>query len=249
MHSLPAWLVAPTGPARSTWVVEVHGRAAPRAEALRVLPTLAAAGLPTLVVTYRNDEEAPRSPSGCYHLGDTEWRDVTAAIRYAVTAGAQDVVLYGWSMGGAIVLNLLRRAAPAEVDAVRGVILDCPVIDWTETFAMHARALRVPRPWTWTTMRLIERRIGVRLAELDHRRHVPGLPAVPILAFVDHDDATVAPAPTVSWAGLFNSYYWLDPARRVAGVILTQILPFADPTVVRLYGQFERGVYTLAEAD
>ena len=36
-------------------------------------------------------------------------------------------------------------------------------------------------------------------------------------------------AGTVSWAGLFNSYYWLDPARRVAGVILTQILPFADP--------------------
>ena len=43
-------------------------------------------------------------------------------------------------------------------------------------------------------------------------------------------------------------YYWLDPVRRVAGVILTQILPFADPTVVRLYGQFERGVYALAEA-
>jgi methyl acetate hydrolase len=55
-------------------------------------------------------------------------------------------------------------------------------------------------------------------------------------------------AGTVSWAGLFNSYYWLDPTRCVTGVILTQILPFADPTVARLYGQFERGVYTLAEA-
>ena len=37
-------------------------------------------------------------------------------------------------------------------------------------------------------------------------------------------------AGTLSWAGLFNSYYWLDPVRRVTGVILTQILPFADPT-------------------
>jgi methyl acetate hydrolase len=55
-------------------------------------------------------------------------------------------------------------------------------------------------------------------------------------------------AGTVSWAGLRNSYYWLDPAQRVAGVILTQILPFADPAAVRLYGQFERGVYALAEA-
>jgi CubicO group peptidase (beta-lactamase class C family) len=54
-------------------------------------------------------------------------------------------------------------------------------------------------------------------------------------------------AGSVGWAGIFNSYYWLDPIRRVAGVILTQILPFADPAVLRLYGAFERGVYGLAE--
>src|SRR5712671_1800129 len=51
-----------------------------------------------------------------------------------------------------------------------------------------------------------------------------------------------------SWAGIFNSYYWLDPARRVAGVILSQFLPFADPAMLRLYGRFERGVYALLEA-
>ncbi len=50
-------------------------------------------------------------------------------------------------------------------------------------------------------------------------------------------------AGTVSWAGLFNTYYWLDPVRRVTGVILTQILPFADPRVLALYGRFERAVY------
>jgi methyl acetate hydrolase len=55
-------------------------------------------------------------------------------------------------------------------------------------------------------------------------------------------------AGTVSWAGLFNSYYWLDPARRVAGVILTQMLPFADLAMLRLLGEFERGVYALAAA-
>jgi methyl acetate hydrolase len=53
-------------------------------------------------------------------------------------------------------------------------------------------------------------------------------------------------AGTGSWAGLANLYYWLDPARHVAGVIMTQILPFADPAAVRLYGRFERGVYALA---
>ena len=55
-------------------------------------------------------------------------------------------------------------------------------------------------------------------------------------------------AGTGSWAGLGNLYYWLDPTRRVTGVILTQILPFADPAAVRLYGQFERWVYAAAEA-
>lgn len=50
-------------------------------------------------------------------------------------------------------------------------------------------------------------------------------------------------AGTVSWAGLLNTYYWLDPVKRVTGLIMTQILPFADPHVVQLYGQFERGVY------
>ena len=50
-------------------------------------------------------------------------------------------------------------------------------------------------------------------------------------------------AGTVSWGGLFNTYYWVDPARRVTGFIMTQILPFADTRALKLYGQFERAVY------
>jgi methyl acetate hydrolase len=46
-----------------------------------------------------------------------------------------------------------------------------------------------------------------------------------------------------TWAGLYNSYYWIDPQQRVTGVILTQILPFADRGVLRLYGEFESAVY------
>jgi CubicO group peptidase (beta-lactamase class C family) len=51
-------------------------------------------------------------------------------------------------------------------------------------------------------------------------------------------------AGTLTWAGLFNTYYWIDPQKRVTGVILTQILPFADTRAVKLYGEFERGVYS-----
>ena len=50
-------------------------------------------------------------------------------------------------------------------------------------------------------------------------------------------------AGSLSWGGIFNSYYWIDPAKRVAAVIMTQILPFADPQALALYAAFERAVY------
>ena len=50
-------------------------------------------------------------------------------------------------------------------------------------------------------------------------------------------------AGSVSWAGLANAYYWLDPRAQICGIILTHQRPFADPAVLRLYGRFERGVY------
>jgi methyl acetate hydrolase len=55
-------------------------------------------------------------------------------------------------------------------------------------------------------------------------------------------------AGTVSWGGIFNTYYWLDPVQRVTGLIMTQILPFADQRVLQLYGQFESGVYNALKA-
>jgi CubicO group peptidase (beta-lactamase class C family) len=50
-------------------------------------------------------------------------------------------------------------------------------------------------------------------------------------------------AGSLAWAGLYNTYFWIDPTSRVTGLILTQILPFADPIVVDVFGQFERAVY------
>ena len=55
-------------------------------------------------------------------------------------------------------------------------------------------------------------------------------------------------AGSLTWAGIFNTYYWLDPQRRIAGVYLTQLLPFADPKALALYGAFESGIYGAAKA-
>ena len=48
---------------------------------------------------------------------------------------------------------------------------------------------------------------------------------------------------SLAWAGLGNTYFWIDPTRRVTGLILTQILPFADAQVLDLFADFERAVY------
>jgi len=55
-------------------------------------------------------------------------------------------------------------------------------------------------------------------------------------------------AGSLTWAGIYNTYYWLDPQKRVAGIILTQLLPFADHQTLKLYGEFEAAVYGALKA-
>jgi methyl acetate hydrolase len=50
-------------------------------------------------------------------------------------------------------------------------------------------------------------------------------------------------AGSLAWAGLANSYYWIDPAKGIAGVFMTQILPFADTQALPLFQAFETEVY------
>ena len=50
-------------------------------------------------------------------------------------------------------------------------------------------------------------------------------------------------AGSLDWAGLANTYFWIDPCKRITGLMLTQILPFADARVLDLFEQFERGIY------
>jgi methyl acetate hydrolase len=53
---------------------------------------------------------------------------------------------------------------------------------------------------------------------------------------------------SLTWAGLLNTYYWIDPAKRVCAVFMTQVLPFADVPTLRIYRQFEKEIYAAANA-
>ncbi len=50
-------------------------------------------------------------------------------------------------------------------------------------------------------------------------------------------------AGSLAWGGLANTYFWLDPKRKVGGVLLAQLFPFADEKVLNLFGGFERAIY------
>lgn len=138
----PAWLV----PARDDrrWVIQVHGRGAKRTEGLRAVVPAHEAGWNTLLVTYRNDGEAPESVDRKYGLGGTEWADVVDAVRFAEERGAREIVLMGWSMGGAIVLQTVLRSEVARERLV-GIVLDSPAIDWVDILRFQGRMLGLPR--------------------------------------------------------------------------------------------------------
>ncbi|WP_156761885.1 alpha/beta hydrolase family protein [Microbacterium karelineae] len=193
----PAWLFPAGRGSAETWAIAVHGRGTTRSEVLRAVPVFRAAGLTTLAVSYRNDGQAPRSDSGRYGLGATEWRDVEAAIAYARAHGARRIVLMGWSMGGAIVLQTILRTEHA--DAVAGLILDSPVVDWRLVLGFQARELRVPSPVTHIALRqltmpswsrVVRSGDAISLDDLDIVSHADEL-AHPILLLHSDDDGFV----------------------------------------------------------
>jgi methyl acetate hydrolase len=57
------------------------------------------------------------------------------------------------------------------------------------------------------------------------------------------DAPTGRPAGSLAWAGLSNCYYWIDPLNGIAGVFVSQLLPFADRLVLPRFLAFESAVY------
>ena len=159
--TLAAWEVPPAESSDSRWAILVHGRGARRDECLRAVPVLHELGYTALIPMYRNDIGAPASSDGRYSLGLSEWHDLEAALLYAVGQGAREIVLFGWSMGGAIVLQTLDRSWLS--DRVRAVVLDAPVIDWADVLRHHGALNKIPGPIEKLSRSLIGHRWARRL--------------------------------------------------------------------------------------
>jgi uncharacterized protein len=169
------------------WVIFAHGHRGTRVAGFRLLAALAPLGYHGLAISYRNDVGAPADPTGRFGLGLSEADDLAAAVRYARDKGAKDVVLVGYSMGGAVVGHYLRVHGR---DGVRGVVYDSPVLSWAETLSHQARNRRVPAPLIAQTVAAIQARTRLDVDALDQLHHAARLD-VPILLIHGTADLSV----------------------------------------------------------
>jgi pimeloyl-ACP methyl ester carboxylesterase len=178
---LGAWRLEGTG---DNWAIFAHGKDQTRRDALRFLPPYARTGVSMLVIQYRNDEGVAPSASGYYDYGESEWRDVEAAVRYALAHGAKKIALSGSSLGGAIVLSFLYRSDLA--DHVRAVVLDAPMLDLSDTVDFGAERRGLLPAITWVGKTASALRFGFDWQNRNYLRQADRL-TVPILLF--HGDA------------------------------------------------------------
>ena len=187
--SLRAWFVP--GASR-TAVLLLHGRRRGElTETLRMIGPLHEQGLPTLALAYRNHDLSDPSSDGLYHYGADEWQDVVVGARELAARGADRVVLYGLSMGGAVALEALKRWT-ADLPEVVGVVLDSPLIDPYAVVELGAAKLGVPLPAQLTRLALFVAglRTGVDFSTLTQARTASAIP-VPVMLIAGTGDTTI----------------------------------------------------------
>lgn len=189
----PAWRINGD---TSIWAIHVHGLGSPRAGTLRGVQVATELGLTSLVVSYRNDDEGPTEGSGRSTLGAAETEDVEAAISYAVRRGAERIVLFGWSMGAAIALQIAHRSDYAPL--VAGLVLDSPVLNWVEVIKANCQRAGFPRSAgllavPWLSVGKLSRLLGlparVPLREFDWVTHAEELAVPTLILHGSRDDS------------------------------------------------------------
>lgn len=157
----PAWRIDGDP---STWAIHIHGLGSTRAGTLRGARVATELGYTSLVVSYRNTAEGPRFGNDRSTLGHTETSDVDEAIGYAVRRGAQRILLFGWSMGAAIALQLADH--PRHRGLIAALVLDSPVLNWTEVIKTNCARTVLPAAAAhlaipWLTLVPLARAVGL----------------------------------------------------------------------------------------
>ncbi|MEY2816512.1 MAG: hypothetical protein RJA78_1088 [Actinomycetota bacterium] len=118
------------------WVIHVHGRKTLTAETLRNFPLFDSLGFRQMSISHQTDPKPAGLGKHKSTLGLTEWRLVEQAVNYAKAYGAKEVILFGWSLGGMICGQYLKRVSDTSI--VKAAIFDSPMFDVRNTLRFQA---------------------------------------------------------------------------------------------------------------
>jgi uncharacterized protein len=127
---------------KKNWVILVHGNGMRLIDTRKFAISFNNLGYPTMVISFRNDKNQPRDPSGMMRYGITEWKEVEGAVTYAIAHGSGPVILFGMSMGGGIVMSFMHHSKLAE--KVTGLVLDAPMLDFGKAVDINAAREKIP---------------------------------------------------------------------------------------------------------
>jgi pimeloyl-ACP methyl ester carboxylesterase len=105
-------------------------------------------------------------------LGESEWRDLEAALRFVAERGGTECVVFGWSLGATMALNTVQRSSLAEM--IKGLVMVSPVLVWEDVLRANARHQRCPQLLGSLIARLLALRGFSRLAGLEGPLEVRG---------------------------------------------------------------------------
>jgi len=196
LGALPAWFIDGSS---DTWAILVHDVGdRGREEFLRIIPTIVAADHPVLAISYRNDDDAPKTEGRRSTFGVDEIEDLEAAVQFAIDRGAENVVIMGYGGGGSIALSFAYDSPLAS--RLAGLILEAPMTDLEEEvygdnddLKIPGTDIDVPEQMTWLALRLAERRWGVDFDRTDYVARSGEL-TVPTLLIRNGADQTIDPA-------------------------------------------------------
>ncbi len=190
----PAWMI---DRGTNRWAIHVHGQGSARIQTLRGVESASRLGLSSLVISYRNDGEGPPSSDARSHLGESEWRDLEAALRFVAERGGTECVVFGWSLGATMALNAVQRSSLATM--IKGLVMVAPVLVWEDVLRANARHQGCPQVLGSLIARLLALNGFSRLAGLDgpvevvrpDRKRFRGVVNIPVLILHNRNDWSV----------------------------------------------------------
>ena len=190
--NMPAWVImsqAASSSLKPSWAILIHGWGQERAYCLQYVPMLTSLGINCLILSYRNDRGAPQSQDGKYRLGLEEWREVDAAVQHIADRGGEQIFLYGFSMGGQIVIQAMKRSSLAG-QYVKALVLDGPVLDWQRVIYALAKRSHLPKFSAKMTMKVLKIKKSISFKDLNAVDNDIGFSG-PILILHGLDDTVV----------------------------------------------------------